>query len=218
MKRVLFLLIWFVASSAMAQDVIVMRDGTSILSKVLEITSTDVKYKKHNNLEGPTYSVLKTAVLVINYANGEKESFGAPENAPTIIGNSTDPQSYSYEELDVFKKANSQRKKSKRIKTIGWTAGILLVGAGAATIAGDVDGEKIDLGLGLIVGGAAITTGCIIWGNMLKKKNALAINSAPIYQYDFLLKNGSTLSAGVDVLRNSHLNEKTLGLGIRYNF
>lgn len=217
MKRVLFLLIWFVASSAMAQDVIVMRDGTSILSKVLEITSTDVKYKKHNNLEGPTYSVLKTAVLVINYANGEKESFGTQENAPTIIGNSTDPQSYSYEELDVFKKANSQRKKSKRIKTIGWTAGLLLVGAGAATTAsGSTDANTN--GAMLILAGAAVTTGCIIWGNILKKKSVLAINSAPIYQQDFLLKNGKTLTAGVDILRNSRLNDNTLGLAIRYNF
>lgn len=212
MKRVLFLLIWFVASSAMAQDVIVMRDGTSILSKVLEITSTDVKYKKHNNLEGPTYSVLKTAVLVINYANGEKESFGTQENAPTIIGNSTDPQSYSYEELDVFKKANSQRKKSKRIKTIGWTAGLILVGIGASAYANGEDGG------GYILGGVAITTACIIWGNILKKKSVLAINSTPIYQQDFLLKNGKTLTAGVDILRNSRLNDNTLGLAIRYNF
>ena len=35
-----------VAQTVLAQDVIVKKDGSTILSKVLEINSADVKYKK----------------------------------------------------------------------------------------------------------------------------------------------------------------------------
>ena len=56
---------------AMAQDVIVKKDGTTILSKVLEISSTEIKYKKWSNQDGPMYSIDKSEVHSINYQNGE---------------------------------------------------------------------------------------------------------------------------------------------------
>ena len=65
----------FMAVTAMAQDVIVMRDQSTVMSKVLEITSTEIKYKKWNNQDGPTYSVLRSEVVSINYENGEVERF-----------------------------------------------------------------------------------------------------------------------------------------------
>lgn len=243
MKRLLFLLMWLMASYAMAQDVIVMRDGTSILSKVLEITPTEVKYKKYSNLDGPTFTVLKTDILVINYENGEKETFETPENLPATAGSTTDLKSFSYEELgnlkeeaEIQKSLNSLNKKCKRIKIIGWTVGGLLVGAGlimtigGATTGGEiynaqtgsyetyVEGGLIGAGVGLLIGGAAVTTGCLIRANKLKNKGVVSINSAPIYQHDFQLKNGNMLTAGVDVLSGNHLHEKTLGLGLRYSF
>lgn len=59
----------------MAQDVIVKKDSATIVCKVLEITSTEVKYKKISNQNGPTYSLPKTDIQVINYENGERECF-----------------------------------------------------------------------------------------------------------------------------------------------
>lgn len=64
-----------VSSTISAQDVIVKKDGSTILSKVLEINSSDIKYKKHSNLNGPTYTIAKSELLSINYENGEKEVF-----------------------------------------------------------------------------------------------------------------------------------------------
>lgn len=58
-----------------AQDVIVKKNGSTILSKVMEINSSDVKYKKHSNLNGPTYTIAKSELLSINYENGEKDVF-----------------------------------------------------------------------------------------------------------------------------------------------
>ena len=57
-----------------AQDVIVRKDQSTIMSKVLEITSTEIKYKKWNNQDGPTYSINRSEVVSINYQNGEMET------------------------------------------------------------------------------------------------------------------------------------------------
>ncbi|MDO4161273.1 MAG: hypothetical protein Q4D41_12550 [Prevotellaceae bacterium] len=61
--------------SANAQDVIVKRDGSTILSKVMEIGTSEVKYKKWSNQDGPLYAISKTELLSINYQNGEKDDF-----------------------------------------------------------------------------------------------------------------------------------------------
>lgn len=71
-----------IAGMAIAQDVIVMKDRSTIMSKVLEITSTEIKYKKWNNQDGPTYSINCSEVVSINYENGEVESFSNLTNQP----------------------------------------------------------------------------------------------------------------------------------------
>lgn len=57
------------------QDIIVKVDGTTILSKVLEINVDNVKYKKFKNINGPSYTISIEDILAINYENGEKEDF-----------------------------------------------------------------------------------------------------------------------------------------------
>ena len=44
----------FVSQRLEAQDVIVKKDGTTILSKVLEVNETNLRYKKFKNPQGPT--------------------------------------------------------------------------------------------------------------------------------------------------------------------
>ena len=70
----LFLLLFTVLAAA-AQDIIVKKNGDEINSKVLEITTDAVKYKRTDNLEGPTISIYKNEVFMIKYANGTKETF-----------------------------------------------------------------------------------------------------------------------------------------------
>lgn len=74
--RKLFFLLSLAALCASAQDIIVKRDGTPILSKVLEVNSDNVKYKKHGNPDGPTYSIAISDILSLTYSNGDKEDFG----------------------------------------------------------------------------------------------------------------------------------------------
>ena len=69
-----------VVGMASAQDVIVKKDQSTVMSKVLEITSTEIKYKKWNNQDGPTYSIDRSEVLSINYENGEVEKFTGSTN------------------------------------------------------------------------------------------------------------------------------------------
>ena len=73
--RSLLLLVSFVSLSVSAQDVIVKKDGSTILSKVLEVNQGEIKYKKYSNLEGPTYAIDKSEIITINYENGEKDTF-----------------------------------------------------------------------------------------------------------------------------------------------
>ena len=58
-----------------AQDVIVKKDGSTILSKVLEVNTTDIKYKKNSNLNGPTYTINKEEIQAINYEGGDIDKF-----------------------------------------------------------------------------------------------------------------------------------------------
>ena len=80
----LAVILLFSAGIATAQDVILKKDNTTVLSKVLEITSTEIKYKKWSNQEGPTYSINRSEVTRINYQNGDVDTFNDNVvNAPT---------------------------------------------------------------------------------------------------------------------------------------
>lgn len=82
-----------IAGMASAQDVIVKKDQSTVMSKVLEITSTEIKYKKWNNQDGPTYSIDRSEVLSINYENGEVERFsGNATSQPSTSHDVTQPQ------------------------------------------------------------------------------------------------------------------------------
>lgn len=82
MKQLLVISFLLWAASAFSQDVIVKHDGSTILSKVTEIGVSEAKYKKFSNQNGPTYTILKSDILSINYENGEKETFAeAPQPA-----------------------------------------------------------------------------------------------------------------------------------------
>lgn len=84
-KFILLALLVTVNLSAFAQDLIVLKDGTVIKSKVTEIGIQEIRYKKWSNLEGPSYVIEKSDVLSINYENGEVESFKETSSGEAII-------------------------------------------------------------------------------------------------------------------------------------
>ena len=54
-------------------DLIIMRDGSEVSAKILEITQYEIKYKNCNNLEGPTFTKSLSSIFKINYANGTSQ-------------------------------------------------------------------------------------------------------------------------------------------------
>jgi hypothetical protein len=56
-----------------AQDLLVLKDGNMIEAKVTEISPTEIRYKRYNNLDGPTIVVPSANVLSIRYENGTTE-------------------------------------------------------------------------------------------------------------------------------------------------
>jgi hypothetical protein len=61
-------------------DVIYFRNNKVVSAKVVEINSTDIKYKRCDNLDGPLIVVDKNSVKSILYKNGDTETF--TENYP----------------------------------------------------------------------------------------------------------------------------------------
>ena len=62
-------------SITLAQDKIYKTDNTIVQAKVLKITDSEIEYKKFSNPNGPSYLVSKSIVTMIQYENGEKETF-----------------------------------------------------------------------------------------------------------------------------------------------
>ena len=72
---VALLLLGLAAAPAAAQDLLTRRTGEEIAVKVLEVTPSEVKYRRTDNPDGPLVSVWRTDVFMIRYANGLKEVF-----------------------------------------------------------------------------------------------------------------------------------------------
>ena len=94
-------------STVNAQDIIIKKDGESIVSKIYEIGLNEIKFKKINNLEGPLYIVSKKEVYKIIFSNGTEEiidkktkTVSLEETKATIIDII---DKYAYERYDDYK-------------------------------------------------------------------------------------------------------------------
>jgi hypothetical protein len=84
MKNIILLLsiIILSVSQSLAQDRLFFLNGDETDVKITEISSSEVKYKRLDNLEGPSFSTLKTELFMIKYANGDKEMITAQTAEP----------------------------------------------------------------------------------------------------------------------------------------
>lgn len=96
----LFLTISFMSTSVIAQDVIVKIDGSEIQSKIIEVNTRNVKYKKHSNPEGVLYIINVSDVYQIIYEHGDTETYSDPKFIVTEDGLRVFPR-------DLYKKLNS---------------------------------------------------------------------------------------------------------------
>jgi hypothetical protein len=90
MQKLLFgiLLLAGATFTLQAQDVIIRENGEEIQAKVVEVGTDEIKYKKFGNESGPTYTISKSELFLIKYANGTKEVIEkstAPVTAPAPV-------------------------------------------------------------------------------------------------------------------------------------
>jgi len=73
-------------TSVYAMDLIILKDGSTIESRVIEISPTEIRYRRINHLDGPIIVVPAANVLSIRYQNGRVDIISAPVNtAPAAI-------------------------------------------------------------------------------------------------------------------------------------
>ena len=91
MKKLFYLLFFLLGlgRTLHAQDLLTKRNGEEIPVIVLEVTPTEVKYRRADNLNGPLYTVPRAEVFMVKYINGTKQLFDAvatpPAPAPVVV-------------------------------------------------------------------------------------------------------------------------------------
>lgn len=194
MKRIfktIIVLAFLTTNSLFSQDIIELNNGDDIKVKVTEILKNEVKYKKFTNIEGPTYSIEKRKVLMIRYANGEKDIF--KEKKEIIFNNQKLDMSAGYFQgtkkltKKEFKKILFKNPKAKAEYKSGklfFTLGVITEIIGMGVLVGGITTEEKDLvlpGALTFAGGFGIS---MIGGSMVKK-SVKTYNSGENISYEF---------------------------------
>ena len=125
--------------SGNAQDVIVKKDGSTVVCRIVELTTTEAVYQKWNASNNYNYVMNLSDIKVINYQDGRRWT-----SEGTTYNNSLTPQSNDYNagtqmnEAQLYALDSRLRdynpnidyaKKAKRLKLAAWTTGgICLLG------------------------------------------------------------------------------------------
>jgi|GEM_PF-6867792 hypothetical protein len=67
-----------------AQDIITKRDGVDIEAEVLETTDENIKYKKFDFQDGPTYTEKTSEILIVRYENWSEDIFLKEEKVESV--------------------------------------------------------------------------------------------------------------------------------------
>lgn len=92
MKKIIFTVLTsiFTITFCFSQDIITKKTSEDIEAKVLEVTATEIKYKKFDYQNGPTFTILKSDVLMLRYANGTKDIFNEEKENETTSSTNGD--------------------------------------------------------------------------------------------------------------------------------
>ena len=223
---------------AYSQDIIVKRDGSTILSKVLEVGEEYIKYKKWSNLEGPDYTIKVSEILSINYENGDNDDF-SPTDTPTenttatnnfssplsnAVTTTTKNNTYTKEDMEKAISDAANKAANKTIAGRGLIIGggivtffglsSIVSGISAMVIIGDESGHTI--GGAMIATGAALTGAGsgMIWAGRAKRET-YAVNK--IIEHEFEIGNYA-LTPSVDMYSNDKNEFYGIGAGLCFNF
>lgn len=94
MKKIILLLFAICSATIIfAQDVIVTIDEQQISAKILEISSSEVKYLDFNNQDGPVYVLSNQEILSIQLANGDVKVY-EHETVKSVVTQTTPQPTY----------------------------------------------------------------------------------------------------------------------------
>jgi hypothetical protein len=126
MKKVLSLLTGVIMiGNLFSQDIITLKSGEEIKAKVLEVGTSEIKYKKFDNMDGPSYTVIKSNVFMIKYANGSKDVFKTETESssialPTQTTSELSPSQViaRKKEAEALEKAKQEKEKQEKMQQI----------------------------------------------------------------------------------------------------
>jgi len=70
-----------ISFTATAQDIIYKTDGDSIIAKVKAVEPHSISYTRFDNINGPEYTLAKSDVARVKYANGMEDTFNERDMA-----------------------------------------------------------------------------------------------------------------------------------------
>lgn len=108
-------------------DVLLFKDGSEIRVKVLEVFADEIKYKRCDTPDGPTYVSRKSELFMIKYTNGTKEVIRVDEPPKQTKKPTYDSRSKKYENA-------SQIKQVDELSVVSFVSGILAVIIGVAAL------------------------------------------------------------------------------------
>lgn len=227
MKQLLVFLFLLCSTSVYAQDVIVKKDGSTIVCRVVELTDSEITYKKWSDLNGSNYVMDRSLASAINYENGKKVTLSEATNLYMPNNQNDGTQQYNDRallQLDAASHDNLQSMKTRN--TFRWIGGSVLTAGTAlwtAAIIAVCFNSNIEWDASAIAVFGIEALG--VWGSyaLLKsaskhQKQIRQLSGLTLYQQNLQFSNGSSLSLGADLLRDNTLGQNSIGLGLRYNF
>lgn len=195
MARILLSILLIIACSSniFAQDKIVKTTNDTIEGKVIEINLSEIRYKKLNNIEGPTYVIAKSSIQKIIYENGETEIFGEE----STIANSSN-QSLILRNEEIVIRGNYFYYQGRRLGKSKLTK--LIVSTSDPLIIEEYDRSKSIQTMAYVAGFAAIPAiyiGGMVW--------AYTATPAPLY-VGFGLMNGLLIAN--NAMRHVYKNKR----------
>lgn len=94
--RITLFLFIFSSNFAAAQDIITKQNGEEIKAKILEISPSEIKYKRFDYQQGPTIILPVSEVFMVKYPNGEKQLF--QQRSQNVSSVAEKPVSYTVPE------------------------------------------------------------------------------------------------------------------------
>lgn len=226
MKIYLFFLVFMSSIMMMAQDVIVLKTGDLIKSQIIEIGEDNVKYKKWENIDGPTYTLSIMKILSINYQNGTKDDFSGYEKQKTDVAQSIDESSKNISQSiymsgnnisrgidnSVFLSQQRMISRGRALRTVGWIACIGCAASGIA-VGGFTD-------VGIWVGGVGVGVGMLVGfpliyaGNRKISTAKEIVTTANLYQFQI----NKNVAVSACTMAYEPNNQRTLGAGVSVRF